>query len=384
MIERGGLMGWQADDDPGPGDAPGPGESLPDLLAAFEHGGAWDAAAPSARSRRRWRPPPARGAVRGRGGGRAGRDRPAVGGDRVVGGRGDARRAAGHDARGRRGPAAAAPPQRPARRVDRLPQLRDRRRPGHGPGLGGEPRRPGLDPRHAPARHRPAPRRRHPHQAQGQAHRPDLRAPRRGRGHPRRSPDPRRTRGQDLVPGRAAGLARRPRRRPRRRRTPPVRGRTQASPGHAIPRGIRRGRPVRPRPAHRRGPVRPRQRPRPRRANTKHPAPSPATTPAACRPSPTSTSSTTSPPTTPSPSPAPPPPPPGRPTAPRRAGTTRTRPATQAVAESDGDDDDGPRKATTTIQAAGIQAARDRAAARGRVAAMPTRAEPEAARCCPR
>ena len=41
-------MGWQADDDPGPGSTPGPGESLPDLLAAFEHGGAWDTAAPSA------------------------------------------------------------------------------------------------------------------------------------------------------------------------------------------------------------------------------------------------------------------------------------------------------------------------------------------------
>jgi hypothetical protein len=42
-------MGWQAgDDDPGPGSEPGPGEGLPELLAAFEHGGAWDAAAPSA------------------------------------------------------------------------------------------------------------------------------------------------------------------------------------------------------------------------------------------------------------------------------------------------------------------------------------------------
>jgi len=41
-------MGFQADDDPGPGSAPGPGGSLPDLLAAFEHGGAWDTAAPSA------------------------------------------------------------------------------------------------------------------------------------------------------------------------------------------------------------------------------------------------------------------------------------------------------------------------------------------------
>jgi hypothetical protein len=41
-------MGFQADDDPGPGSTPGPGESLPGLFAAFEHGGAWDTAAPSA------------------------------------------------------------------------------------------------------------------------------------------------------------------------------------------------------------------------------------------------------------------------------------------------------------------------------------------------
>ena len=42
-------MGFQADDDPGPGSTPGPGGSLPNLLAAFEHGGTWDKAAPSAR-----------------------------------------------------------------------------------------------------------------------------------------------------------------------------------------------------------------------------------------------------------------------------------------------------------------------------------------------
>ena len=33
---------------PGPGEAPRPGDGLPELLAGFEHGGAWDAAAPSA------------------------------------------------------------------------------------------------------------------------------------------------------------------------------------------------------------------------------------------------------------------------------------------------------------------------------------------------
>ena len=42
-------MGWQADDEPGPGEAPRPGENLPELLAGFEHGGAWAAVAPSAR-----------------------------------------------------------------------------------------------------------------------------------------------------------------------------------------------------------------------------------------------------------------------------------------------------------------------------------------------
>jgi hypothetical protein len=41
-------MGSQADDDPGPGQAPRPGGSQPELLAAFEHGGAWETAAPSA------------------------------------------------------------------------------------------------------------------------------------------------------------------------------------------------------------------------------------------------------------------------------------------------------------------------------------------------
>src|SRR5580692_6198782 len=41
-------MGAQADDDPGPGQAPRPGGGLPELLAAFERGGAWETAAPSA------------------------------------------------------------------------------------------------------------------------------------------------------------------------------------------------------------------------------------------------------------------------------------------------------------------------------------------------
>jgi hypothetical protein len=47
-IERGECMGWQAGDGSRPGEVPGPGEWLPELLAGFEHGGAWGAAAPSA------------------------------------------------------------------------------------------------------------------------------------------------------------------------------------------------------------------------------------------------------------------------------------------------------------------------------------------------
>src|SRR5450756_3124204 len=41
-------MGWQEDDDPRQGDAPGQGGSLPGLPGGLERGGAWDAAAPSA------------------------------------------------------------------------------------------------------------------------------------------------------------------------------------------------------------------------------------------------------------------------------------------------------------------------------------------------
>jgi hypothetical protein len=41
-------MGRQADDGSSAGDAPGEEPGLPQLLAGFEHGGAWDAAAPSA------------------------------------------------------------------------------------------------------------------------------------------------------------------------------------------------------------------------------------------------------------------------------------------------------------------------------------------------
>ncbi|HEX3955858.1 MAG TPA: hypothetical protein VHZ03_04410, partial [Trebonia sp.] len=41
-------MDRQAGSDFRPGESPGRKECLPELLAGFEHGGAWDAAAPSA------------------------------------------------------------------------------------------------------------------------------------------------------------------------------------------------------------------------------------------------------------------------------------------------------------------------------------------------
>jgi hypothetical protein len=41
-------VGWQADYGSGSGETPGQGERLPELLAGFERGGAWDAAVPSA------------------------------------------------------------------------------------------------------------------------------------------------------------------------------------------------------------------------------------------------------------------------------------------------------------------------------------------------
>jgi len=41
-------MDWQADDDSPPGGTPGRGDGLPELIAGFEHGGAWGAAGPSA------------------------------------------------------------------------------------------------------------------------------------------------------------------------------------------------------------------------------------------------------------------------------------------------------------------------------------------------
>jgi hypothetical protein len=41
-------MGWQADRDPKPGQAPDEGWRLPEPLAGFGHGGRWDTAPPSA------------------------------------------------------------------------------------------------------------------------------------------------------------------------------------------------------------------------------------------------------------------------------------------------------------------------------------------------
>jgi hypothetical protein len=48
LIERSESMGWQADHNPRPGDVPGRGGGLPELLAGFDHGGAWAAVPPSA------------------------------------------------------------------------------------------------------------------------------------------------------------------------------------------------------------------------------------------------------------------------------------------------------------------------------------------------
>ena len=41
-------MGWQAGDSSRPGEVPGQGDCLPELLAGFEHGGKWEAVPPSA------------------------------------------------------------------------------------------------------------------------------------------------------------------------------------------------------------------------------------------------------------------------------------------------------------------------------------------------
>ena len=47
-IERGDLMGWQADSNPRRGEVPGQGEGRPAPLAGFGHGGTWAGAPPSA------------------------------------------------------------------------------------------------------------------------------------------------------------------------------------------------------------------------------------------------------------------------------------------------------------------------------------------------
>ncbi len=102
------TMGWQADRGPWPDGASGQDEGLPEPLAGFAHGrrvgggGTVGGARGGTGGRRRAGRP-----VPGRGHRRADRDRSTVGGDRVVGGRGAARLAASHDARGRGGQAAA-------------------------------------------------------------------------------------------------------------------------------------------------------------------------------------------------------------------------------------------------------------------------------------
>ena len=283
LIERGGLMGWQADDDPGPGDAPGPGEGLPELLAAFEHGGAWDAAAPSAALAA------ALEAAAGPEGLYDGAGAAALVGITRQWAALESWAAAGHlgSLRAMMREDGEGPPLL-RRRID-LPD-------GWGDSLNYEiaaalamgpvsagnlarlawtlgMRLPGIGRLLADGTLT---------KAKAKLIAADLRAPRRGRGGPRRGPDPAATwRARPGFQVRAAGLAGRPRRRPRPRRAPPHRGREAGRARVTIFReesgavGLS-GRDL---PAAA-GPVRPRQRPGPRRGSTRRPARSP-TTPAA-------------------------------------------------------------------------------------------------------
>ena len=74
-------MGWQADSNLGPGEVPGQGEGLPELLAGFGHGGTQAGAPPSAALAAALEAAAGPGGpVRGRGHRRAGGGRAAVGG----------------------------------------------------------------------------------------------------------------------------------------------------------------------------------------------------------------------------------------------------------------------------------------------------------------
>ena len=224
-------MGSPADDDPGPGGAPGPGGSLPELLAAFEHGGAWETAAPSAALAMALET--AAGPDGLYDGAEAGAlvgiasQFAAVESWAAAGTLGALRAMTREDGQGlpltrRRTDlpdgwsdnliyqiaAALAMGPVSAQNLAGLAWTLGLRLPGIGRLL-----------------------------QDGTLTKPkarliagDLRAARRGRGGPRRGPHPRRTRRQDLVPGPAARLAGRPRRRPRHRRTAPHRRRAPPRP----------------------------------------------------------------------------------------------------------------------------------------------------------
>jgi hypothetical protein len=333
------VMGFQADDDPGPGNTPGPGESQPDLLAAFEHGGAWDAAAPSARLAT------ALAAAAGpRGlyeGAEAGalvgivRQWAAIESWAAAGMLGALRAMMREDGQGRpllrrrndlpdgwsdslNYEIAAALAMGPvsAGNLANLALTLGARLPGIGRLL-----------------------------ANGTLTKPKAKLI-------VRTFEPldedEATRAEALILGELEGKT-----------------------WFQVERLAWRACPVATSPPPRPCPATPTSSPAP--ANTNHPAPSPTTTPAACKQSPTSTSSTTSPPTTPSRSRAPPQPPPRCPRAPRRDRPRRTtQAARQAVAGAAVMTMTGPMTMMTTIPVAGVQAA------------TPGRAEPEAARCCPR
>ena len=177
LIERSEFMGWQADSNPGPGEVPGQGEGLPELLAGFGHGGTQAGAPPSAALAA------ALEAAAGPEGRYEGADTDALVGVvrqwaaveswAAAGKLGALRAMMREDGEGapllrRR--------RRPARRVGRLAELRGRRGAGDGAGVGGEPGGPGLGAGRAAAGHRAAARRWHPHPGEGEAGRGGVRA----------------------------------------------------------------------------------------------------------------------------------------------------------------------------------------------------------------
>ena len=240
-------MGWQAGHDSWPGEVPGQGEGLPELLAGFEHGGAWDAAAPSA----------ALAAALEAAAGPEGLYEGAETGALV----GIARQWAAIESWAAAGLLAALRAMmredgegRPLlRRRSDLPEGWDdslnyeiAAALAMGPVSAGNLAGLAWTLGTAAAGHRQAARRRHPHQGEGEAHRADLRAAERGRGGAGGGADPRRAGREDLLPGGAAGVAGRAGGGAGRGGAAAVGGGAGAGAGHGVPGGVRRGRPVRP------------------------------------------------------------------------------------------------------------------------------------------